>query len=784
MLIIKYKLPFAVTLVLVLFLGLGLVSASDINTDDNIALNDNTNDLITTASNNDPIVEVDENNYDDNEEKNIPTISSKDNSCDVVKEDEVLNFTSLNDTINSNMSDYISLDNNYTYDDNFDAAFIKIGGIEISRDLTIDGQGHTIDCGGKLRFLVVNGHSITLKNINIINGYAKDMGGAVVISGANGSFINTTFTDNKASDGGAVFVTDFVNFINSTFINNTSILGGAVFINCGNGSFDNTKFINNTANVGGAIQIYEGNASFIDSLFTGNTALFFSGGAVYLNDGNGSFINTNFTGNSAKDKGGAVFNNGDLICINSTFVDNNAYHGGAVIVSFGNISSINSTFIGNNASSGGAVQLGEYGSFINTNLTGNTATDHSDNILCYMIDAVYIDEDTRLISDNNLIREKVNLILKIINFTYGSNGFLVYNVYGTYKGVISEGVLNLIIGNNTYAVDPVRGMGIIELKDLEAGNYNITAIYNGSSTYTDVINTVELSIYKKDVDMNIMADKIIYGDDALVQVFMYDLKDAEVYIDYDDHIYSVNLTDGLGVINISGLNAGNYTFDVVYSGNNNYNSCIKSINLTVDKVSTNILAKDASFIINYGGSYYVTVNTNVSGANVSFILNGKEIASAITDSLGLAKINLTAAQLKTLGAGSHNLIALFNGDNNHLPSNATAVIKISKESTKLLDVKSIKKTYKSTARTMQFTATLKDSKNKVIKSQWVYFKINNKKTYKVKTNTKGVAKLTLNAANIKACKLNKKGNYKFTVTYKTTGTYNQATKNGTLKVVL
>lgn len=44
---------------------------------------------------------------------------------------------------------------------------------------------------------------------------------------------------------------------------------------------------------------------------------------------------------------------------------------------------------------------------------------------------------------------------------------------------------------------------------------------------------------------------------------------------------------------------------------------------------------------------------------------------------------------------------------------------------------------------MQLTATLKDSKNKAIKNQLVYFKVNNKKTYKVKTNFKGIAKLTL-----------------------------------------
>lgn len=84
---------------------------------------------------------------------------------------------------------------------------------------------------------------------------------------------------------------------------------------------------------------------------------------------------------------------------------------------------------------------------------------------------------------------------------------------------------------------------------------------------------------------------------------------------------------------------------------------------------------------------------------------------------------------------------------------------------------------------MQLTATLKNSKNKALKNQIVYFKVNNKKTFKVKTNSKGVAKLTLNYAMIKACKLNKRGKYKFTVSYKTSPTYKSSTKKGIIRVL-
>ena len=74
---------------------------------------------------------------------------------EVVKDsNSVLNFSSLNETINSNSSSEIKLDNDYLYDDTTDSRFISLGGIVINRNLTIDGQGHTIDLAGKVDSLM------------------------------------------------------------------------------------------------------------------------------------------------------------------------------------------------------------------------------------------------------------------------------------------------------------------------------------------------------------------------------------------------------------------------------------------------------------------------------------------------------------------------------------------------------------------------------------------------------------------------------------------------------
>ncbi|WP_295723563.1 hypothetical protein [uncultured Methanobrevibacter sp.] len=73
------------------------------------------------------------------------------------------------------------------------------------------------------------------------------------------------------------------------------------------------------------------------------------------------------------------------------------------------------------------------------------------------------------------------------------------------------------------------------------------------------------------------------------------------------------------------------------------------------------------------------------------------------------------------------------GDKNHDKSNAAAKITIKKEDTKFSNVGPLKKYYKSTDKTMYLVAKLLNSKNKPIKNQIVYFKVNNKKLFKVKT---------------------------------------------------
>ncbi|KAG5177548.1 hypothetical protein JKP88DRAFT_248761 [Tribonema minus] len=171
-------------------------------------------------------------------------------------------------------------------------------------------------------------------------------GGAAIASTASiyfdGTFRDTSTCSNSkfafntaaglGGTGGAIY--NEVNFTcsGSSFTNNTANEGGAIY-NTGDGNVtcSDSTFIANNAVSGGAImnaQLF----SCSNSSFTSNTGE--SGGAIYNNDASFTCIGSTLTSNTARDFGGAIRTTGDLHCIASTFT-NNSGDGGAVYVSTG-----------------------------------------------------------------------------------------------------------------------------------------------------------------------------------------------------------------------------------------------------------------------------------------------------------------------------------------------------------------------------------------------------------------------------------------------------------------
>ena len=135
-------------MILVLIFGVSASFAADMN---------QTEDTIMSSSDTSTISLV----SDDNNK----TLRSLDDSNDILSDGgSAGTFSDLNVLIKgTENSGTLTLDNNYRYDSNTDNAFKN--GITISKPITIDGNGYTIDGDNLVRSFIVNANNVILKNI-------------------------------------------------------------------------------------------------------------------------------------------------------------------------------------------------------------------------------------------------------------------------------------------------------------------------------------------------------------------------------------------------------------------------------------------------------------------------------------------------------------------------------------------------------------------------------------------------------------------------------------------
>jgi CSLREA domain-containing protein len=192
----------------------------------------------------------------------------------------------------------------------------------ITTNLSIDGVGQTviIDGGGIFNpFTVDPGSTLVLNNLTIQHSApgAEDFG---ALSVSNSKFLNNS---------GGVDNTGTLTINDSTFSGNIANPGfGAAIFGAGNMTISGSTFLNNNALDGGALfntgpifgAITAGTMSITNCTFSGNTAGFY-GGAI-VNGGTMTITNSTLSGNSAPNDAGGITNGASLTISNSVLDGN------------------------------------------------------------------------------------------------------------------------------------------------------------------------------------------------------------------------------------------------------------------------------------------------------------------------------------------------------------------------------------------------------------------------------------------------------------------------------
>ena len=291
-------------------------------------------------------------------------------------------------------------------------------------------------------------------------------------------------------------------------------------------------------------------------------------------------------------------------------------------------------------------------------------------------------------------------------------------------------------------VDLKNGIAVLNLSCVPFGEPVLSARYVGSDY--DVEDTYR-QIYTIQPLIDIPIDEK-FGTSKSITFQVPSQANGELSVSLDGKPISVSLVDGKASIKMSNFSIGEHKILFDYN-DDYYGHFAEEYSFDILPHPVRLVAKDINMSY-YDGTYFkVTVYGKdgkiAKGVNVTFYVNGKKYKTVKTDSKGIAQFKIVQVP-KTYTVAAKSL-------------GKTVTKKVTVK--RILALKAVK--IKKSAKKLVLTASLKKVKGKYLKNKLITFKFNGK-TYKAKTNSKGVAKVTIKKAVLKKIKVGKKVKYQAT----------------------
>ena len=622
----RYKKIMLLAIFLISLLAVGAVSAADNTTEDNMIGEDPNADLESP------------------------------NTDDVLTADEQT-FTHLNQAINENNNSEIYLYSNYKYspgDDSFKE------GIVINRDVTIYGNGHTINGSGQACIFKVSNNNVVFYNITFTKGNNDYDGGAIRGEPSphlRCKAIDCTFTENHAYSGGGAMC--FCTAVNCTFSRNTADRGGAMY-SC---SAVNCTFQNNHANRdGGAID----GGYAVNCTFTQNTV-------------SGSYA-----------EGGALFDSSAVNCI---FINNTAIGEGSKGGAMSHGSAVNCTFSGNTID-----EMGEFGNamafcFV-ANCTGQKPRDF------------YEVEDLTL---QWTVKDFISL--------YYPGGELSIDLFDGMDLNVDFIDFDMVVYKNGVNIKTYHCLsGDWFSLDLAAGNYIAELIVTYPGLNQPDSKNITLTINKATPKIEVSASDVTYPGSVVVKV-KSDVS-GNYIVKVGDRSKDFTLIAGVTQnITFSDLvaNETGYIVNVTYAETENYTKCTTpNLSVKVHKAAPTIEVTTAADVT-YCDDIVVNVKTDVNGTYIIKVGDKTKNVNLVAD----VAQNITFSGLATNEKGY--VVNVTHDSENYTGFNDSAIVKVKKGTTKLTVGD---KSFKFEDKTKKYVVTLKDGKGNAIKNTRVTLKVN------------------------------------------------------------
>ena len=222
----------------------------------------------------------------------------------------------------------------------------------------------------------------------------------------------------------------------------------------------------------------------------------------------------------------------------------------------------------------------------------------------------------------------------------------------------AKGNVTITVDGKNFTADVVNGTAVVNLDNVTPGAHEVEVLYSGDDKYTNATKLVNVTAPKYDSPINITVSEIKSGENGTITVTLPDNATGNVTIYVDGKQYHGEVIDGVVVVKVENLTAGDKTVVVEYSGDDNYDSVYAIGNFTVEQSP---VVPDVFTVVDQGNGTVVVVLPSDATGNVTITVDGKNYTADVVN--GTAVVNLD-----NVTTGTHDIEVIYSGDGKYTNS--------------------------------------------------------------------------------------------------------------------
>ena len=285
----------------------------------------------------------------------------------------------------------------------------------------------------------------------------------------------------------------------------------------------------------------------------------------------------------------------------------------------------------------------------------------------YYVEATVDNQTVNLTVEDKLYIGNATIFAEDITFPYGETQINVTVMEDNGK-LIPEGTITLKVNNETYTADIIDSKATFDIDVLPKGNYTLDYSMNMEKVYHPVSNSSSLTVTPFEPEISANASDIVVGEVAIITVTLNNDTTGTVTVNN----VTGEVINGTAVVIIPDLAVGNYTLDVIYSGDDKYANASTTVSFEVSKISDFELNASVSDFIILGNDVIIDVSgipANATGT-VSVNIGGEDYESNVSN--GTATITIP-----DLDNGDYEVDVIYSGDDKYTNASTTVSFEVS-----------------------------------------------------------------------------------------------------------